>query len=193
MSRFIYATLAASLLLVSSASLLAAQDAGAEGPDFLAVGEMAPDVALTGATRWGILDQPVSLEQFRGQTVVLAFFPAARTRGCTIQMQTYREEYQRVFNGGRDVVLIAISNDSAADLASWAADEDFPFLFASDPNGEMYRAFGGIPNPESGRFGRTLVVLDGEGRVAELLPRFMEVDPTSYDALQATVAELAAR
>jgi peroxiredoxin Q/BCP len=161
--------------------------------NFLPVGEMAPDVVVTGATRWGVLDVPIGLERFRGQTVVLAFFPAARTRGCTIQMQTYRDEYERLFNGGRDVVLIAISNDSAADLASWASDEDFPFLFASDPSGDMYRAFGGIPNVASGRFGRTLVVLDSEGRIAELVPRFMEVDPTSYDALEATVAELAAR
>jgi peroxiredoxin len=106
-------------------------------------------------------------------------------------MQTYREEYQRVFNGGRDVVLIAISKDSPEALQSWASDEDFPFLFGSDPNGDLFRAFGGVPGA-GGYFSRTLVVLDQEGKVAEVTPRFLEVDPTSYDALQATVARVMA-
>jgi peroxiredoxin len=107
-------------------------------------------------------------------------------------MQTYRDEYQRVFGGGRNVVLIAISKDPSEALRSWAYDEDFPFLCGSDPDGDVYRAFGGTPGG-NGSFGRTLVVIDPAGNVAELLPRFLEVDPTSYDQLQATVARLAAR
>jgi hypothetical protein len=35
--------------------------------------------------------------------------------------------------------------------------------------------------------------MDAEGRVAELLPRFMEIDPTAYDDLQATVERLSQR
>ena len=46
-----------------------------------AVGTMAPDFALPGATRYGLLRDPVRLSDLRGQTVVLAFFVAARTRG----------------------------------------------------------------------------------------------------------------
>jgi thioredoxin-dependent peroxiredoxin len=53
----------------------AAQPAG------LAVGEMAPDFAISGATRYGVLRDSVRLSDFRGQTVVLAFFPKARTKG----------------------------------------------------------------------------------------------------------------
>ena len=48
---------------------------------FLAVGEMAPDFALPGATRYGTLEEPVRLSDYRGQTVVLAFFFRVRTRG----------------------------------------------------------------------------------------------------------------
>lgn len=158
-------------------------------PAYLAAGTDAPDFTAVGATRWGTLGNPVHLSDFRGKTVVLAFFPAARTRGCTIQMQTYRDEYQRVFNGGREVVLIAISNDPAEALESWARDEDFPFLFASDPEGAIYRSFGGVPS-ETGRLGRTLVVVNPEGKVAELLPRFREIDPTAYDELEAIVDRL---
>jgi peroxiredoxin Q/BCP len=52
-----------------------------EPAGFLAVGQEAPDIELVGATRYGVLAEPVRLSQFRGETVVLAFFFRARTRG----------------------------------------------------------------------------------------------------------------
>jgi hypothetical protein len=45
------------------------------------VGTMAPDFTLAGATRYGLLRDSVRLSSFRGQTVVLAFFIRARTKG----------------------------------------------------------------------------------------------------------------
>jgi len=45
------------------------------------VTEAAPDFALSGATRYGVLKAPVRLSDFRGTTVVLAFFFQARTKG----------------------------------------------------------------------------------------------------------------
>ncbi len=51
---------------------------GAAGPE---VGSMAPDFSLRGATRYGLLQAPVRLSDYRGQTVVLAFFYQARTKG----------------------------------------------------------------------------------------------------------------
>ena len=50
----------------------------ASAPD---VGQPAPDFSLPGATRFGLLKDPVKLSDYRGQTVVLAFFPKARTKG----------------------------------------------------------------------------------------------------------------
>ncbi len=47
----------------------------------LEVGEMAPDFELPGATRYGLLEDEVRLSDFRGETVVLAFFFRVRTRG----------------------------------------------------------------------------------------------------------------
>jgi hypothetical protein len=46
-----------------------------------AVGDVAPDFALRGVTRYGALRDPVRLSDYRGQTVVLWFFIKARTRG----------------------------------------------------------------------------------------------------------------
>ena len=45
------------------------------------VGQLAPDFSLPGATRYGLLGNPVRLSDFRGSTVVLAFFYQARTKG----------------------------------------------------------------------------------------------------------------
>ena len=45
------------------------------------VGTMAPDFELPGATRYGLLRDPVRLSDYRGKTVVLAFFYRARTKG----------------------------------------------------------------------------------------------------------------
>jgi hypothetical protein len=56
--------------------VLATQD-----PKPLAVGEVAPDFALAGATSEGVLGPPVRLRDFRDQTVVIAFFYKARTKG----------------------------------------------------------------------------------------------------------------
>jgi hypothetical protein len=45
------------------------------------VHDVAPDFALGGATRYGLLKTPVRLSDYRGRTVVLAFFYQARTKG----------------------------------------------------------------------------------------------------------------
>jgi peroxiredoxin Q/BCP len=47
----------------------------------LEVGAVAPDFSLPGATRFGVLRDPVKLSDFKGKTVVLAFFFKARTKG----------------------------------------------------------------------------------------------------------------
>lgn len=53
----------------------------AENPPPLEIGAVAPDFALPGATRFGVLAEPVRLSDFNGKTVVLAFFFKARTKG----------------------------------------------------------------------------------------------------------------
>ncbi len=50
-------------------------------PPPLEVGAVAPDFSLPGATRFGVLKNPVRLSDYKGKTVVLAFFFKARTRG----------------------------------------------------------------------------------------------------------------
>jgi peroxiredoxin len=52
-----------------------------QSPPSLEVGAVAPDFAIPGATRFGLLKNPVRLSDYKGKTVVLAFFFKARTRG----------------------------------------------------------------------------------------------------------------
>lgn len=70
---------------VALALSLAGASAAAQVPDSTspppAVGQMAPDFSLRGATRYGLLAAPVKLSDFRGKTVVIAFFYQARTKG----------------------------------------------------------------------------------------------------------------
>jgi hypothetical protein len=69
--------------LLAGAFMVAApvQGAAQDEPDFLAVGETAPDFELVGSTRHGVLEEPVRLSDFRGETIVLTFFFRARTAG----------------------------------------------------------------------------------------------------------------
>lgn len=68
-------------LLAGAFAMGDAVDAEAQDSGLLSVGDMAPDFALPGATRYGVLSEPVSLSDYRGETVVLAFFFRVRTRG----------------------------------------------------------------------------------------------------------------
>ncbi|HUL01617.1 MAG TPA: hypothetical protein VLV16_00140 [Gemmatimonadales bacterium] len=52
-----------------------------QAPEPLAVGSVAPDFAMPGATRYGVLARPIHLSDFKGKTVVVTFFFKARTKG----------------------------------------------------------------------------------------------------------------
>ena len=60
----------------------------------------------------------ITLSKLRGHVVVLAFYPADRSSGCTHEMEKFRDEYAKIF--GSDVVVLPISLDSLASHQSWA-------------------------------------------------------------------------
>jgi hypothetical protein len=72
---------AAAVMLFGAGAAVAQQPQAQQPEKGPKVGEMAPDFTFTGVTRYGILGQQMSLASLRGQTVVLAFFVKARTRG----------------------------------------------------------------------------------------------------------------
>ena len=68
-------------LTLTATSFAAAQQPPAPATPTPEVGTVAPDFAVTGATRYGLLRDSIRLSDLRGQTVVLAFFFKARTKG----------------------------------------------------------------------------------------------------------------
>ena len=78
-SMYLAAGLAATLVGAAAAQQPATPPAPAAPP--LEVGAVAPDFTMSGATRYGVLRNPIHLSDFKGKTVVLAFFFKARTRG----------------------------------------------------------------------------------------------------------------
>lgn len=79
MSRQLVLAVLLATALAAAAPAGRAQEPAA--PAALEVGAQAPDFALPGATRYGVLKNPIHLSDFRGKTVVLAFFYKARTKG----------------------------------------------------------------------------------------------------------------
>ena len=73
--------LALAAMLLAAASTARAQQPAASAGAPPEVGSMAPEFSLAGATRYGVLRDSVRLSDFRGKTVVLAFFYRARTKG----------------------------------------------------------------------------------------------------------------
>ncbi len=107
-------------------------------------------------------------------------------------MRAYRDQYASLFNEGRNVVVLGISNDPVDELASWLKDEDFPFLFASDAdnNGSTFVDFGGGLRQNNMVDSRAVVVVGPDGRVAGVIPQFNQVDPAAYDELARIVDEV---
>ncbi|MGQ0713917.1 MAG: redoxin domain-containing protein [Gemmatimonadaceae bacterium] len=79
-TSFLASAVAGALAVAAAAGTISAQ-AAPQASAVPAVGQPAPDFALTGATRYGVLASPVRLSDYRGKTVVLAFFFRARTKG----------------------------------------------------------------------------------------------------------------
>lgn len=103
-------------------------------------------------------------------------------------MTAYRDQYASLFNNGRDVVVIGITQDPAEVLHDWLSEADFPFVFASDGVNDAgtYARYGGPLRDEDGTANidrRTVVVVDPDGDVAAVIPEFRQVDPAAYDEL----------
>jgi hypothetical protein len=76
MRRLLLPEVLAGVLALGMVFPISAQDSG-----LIATGEMAPNFSLPGATRYGLLKEPIRLSDYRGETVVLAFFFRVRTPG----------------------------------------------------------------------------------------------------------------
>lgn len=104
-------------------------------------------------------------------------------------MEAYRDQYAKLFNDGKNVVVIAVSADPDTALYSWAHEKDFPMLFASDVGsrvGRMYGAYMAKYKLDD----RSLFVIDSTGHIAYKAQPFKELSADAYTELGAAVAKL---
>ncbi len=101
----------------------------------LAVGDVAPNFTLEASD-----GSTVSLESLRGRHVVVYFYPAAMTPGCTKQACDFRDSLAALAASGYAVV--GISPDKPAKLASFAERDALTFPLLSDPGHEVMEQWG---------------------------------------------------
>src|SRR5919201_5015152 len=97
-------------------------------------------------------------------------------------MEAYRDQYATLFNGGRDVVGIAVSVDPDTTQASWAREKDFPMLFASDTGGAVGRLYSAY-DAEHKLDNRSLFVIGPDGRVTYVVRPFNVLSQDAYAEL----------
>jgi len=183
-------TTLAAVALVTCVTTSWAQAPAAQPEPGPKVGDMAPDFTLGGANKDGVLKAPVTLSKFRGQTVVVAFFPKARTTGCTAQMTGYRDQWATLFNGGKGVQVIGISMDADTTQANWAKEANLPMMFASDPKGEVGLKYGSWSAGKTTEQ-RLLYVVGPDGKIAWTAKPFKALAADSYPELGAAVKKVA--
>jgi peroxiredoxin Q/BCP len=130
-------------------------------------GEKAPDFTLPDAS-----GAPVSLRDYSGGRVVVYFYPAAMTPGCTTQACDFRDSLSSLQAAG--VSVVGVSPDPPAKLAEFAARDGLTFPLLSDPGHDVLEAYGAWG--EKSMYGkritgviRSTVVVDPDGTVEKAM------------------------
>ena len=133
----------------------------------LEVGDTAPDFTLPAAD-----GSEVTLSDFRGQRVVVYFYPAAMTPGCTTQACDFRDNLASLQGHGYQVV--GISPDKPAKLARFVEHDSLTFPLVADEDKAVLTAYGAYGEKQS--YGKTVTgvirstfLVDAEGRIEEAL------------------------
>jgi thioredoxin-dependent peroxiredoxin len=131
----------------------------------LAPGDTAPDFTLPDAD-----GKDVSLADFRGRRVVVYFYPAAMTPGCTTQACDFRDNLSSLAAAGVDVV--GISPDKPEKLAKFRERDSLTFPLLSDPSRSVLEAYGAYG--EKTMYGkkvtgviRSTFVVDADGTIEQ--------------------------
>lgn len=158
------------LALFASASAL---PQGATPPKtHLKVGDMAPDFTLQSTT-----GKPITLSEYRGKkNVVLAFFPAAFTGGCTKELTSYQADIAKF--QGTDAEVVAISTDNLPTLSHWGSEHlKASYPMASDFMRKVSTTYG-VLNPDRGIANRATFVVDMDGKIQHIEEGSAAVDIT---------------
>ncbi|MBU5675114.1 thioredoxin-dependent thiol peroxidase [Alkaliphilus sp. MSJ-5] len=81
----------------------------------------------------------VSLDDFKGQSVVIYFYPKDNTSGCTTEATEFRDLYDEFKK--LNAIILAISRDSLKSHAKFREKQNLPFLLLSDKDEEVHKLF----------------------------------------------------
>ena len=131
----------------------------------LAPGDEAPGFTLPDST-----GKNVSLSDFRGQAVVVYFYPAAGTPGCTKQACDFRDNLAELNDAGYQV--LGISPDKPEKLAKFVEAENLTFPLLSDPDKTVLTEWGAFGEKKNyGRIVqgviRSTFIVDADGKIAK--------------------------
>ncbi|MBI3943016.1 MAG: thioredoxin-dependent thiol peroxidase [Chloroflexi bacterium] len=131
----------------------------------LHVGDSAPDFELLSDA-----GKKVRLSDYRGQVVVVYFYPKDDTPGCTKEACGFRDNFPHFTGAG---VILGISPDSAQDHVKFKEKYNLPFTLLSDPDHavtEKYGAWGEKNNYGKTYMGvlRTTVIVGADGKVMKI-------------------------
>lgn len=125
-------------------------------------GDVAPGFTLDGTDGTDAGRRPYSLEEYRGEPVVLVFYPADNSPVCTVQLRSYTEDIAAFSDVGARV--LAISPQSVEAHEDFAAENGgFAFPLLADVDKDVGRSYG-ILGP-IGFYRRSVFVIDREGVV----------------------------
>lgn len=128
----------------------------------LKVGDNAPDFKLFSSEL-----KEVSLADYKGQKLVIHFFPLAFTGTCTTQLCTMRDSFG--YYEGMNAAVVGISIDSPFTLAKFKEVDSYQFPLLSDFNKEVSQAYGAFYDEFvfnlKGVSKRAAFVIDEEGKV----------------------------
>ncbi|MFI9588796.1 thioredoxin-dependent thiol peroxidase [Nonomuraea sp. NPDC052265] len=133
----------------------------------LAPGDAAPEFTLPTAD-----GGTVSLDSLRGKRVILYFYPAAMTPGCTKQACDFRDNLSQLT--GEGFAVLGVSKDKPEKLAKFVARDALTFPLLSDPELAVHQAYGAYgPKKLYGKemIGviRSTFVIDADGKIEQAL------------------------
>ena len=120
-----------------------------------------------------------SLEDYRGQKVILYFYPKDNPAGCTKQACGFAERYPQILE--KDAVVLGVSKDSVKSHKNFEEKYSLPFTLLSDPDHkvlEMYGAWGEKKNYGKVSMGtiRTTYLIDEEGTIIKAMGKVKAAD-----------------